>query len=193
MAPTTCDYDCGSLAPLSAIAISKRQMSCTERSAHAQLCSAAPPESACFKVTTEDEGNYTHLYVMSGERFTLVPSFCAVKACMDLPGSPILTLPSLRWPPLCVITTTSIHFRKCCWERDGEKIEVAATRAEHLCFFHLKNKFSPSSDRRTCRWRSWGRDAWPRWGGSPRWASGCGSHPASSGEGACECGSGPPR
>lgn len=53
--------------------------------------------------------------------------------------------------------------------------------------------FSPSSDHRTCHWRSWGKAVWLRLGGSPRWVSDCGSHPASSVGAACECGSGPPQ
>lgn len=51
--------------------------------------------------------------------------------------------------------------------------------------------FSPSSDHRTCRWRSWGKDVWQMSGGSQRWASSCGSRPASSAVAACECESGP--
>lgn len=57
-----------------------------------------------------------HLHVMHDGSFTFVLNFSVLwGVCMRL--NCILTLPSLRWPPLCVITTTSIHFLRCCWER----------------------------------------------------------------------------
>lgn len=62
----------------------------------------------------------------------------------------LLTLPSLRWPPLCVITTTSIHFRRCCCgtkRQNGNNENVKASweyfhteRKEHSLRDSLKNK-----------------------------------------------------
>lgn len=54
----------------------------------------------------------------------------------------ILTLPSLRWPPLCVITTTSIHFRRCCCrKREVSDLIATLTEKDYIYSSNLCNNF----------------------------------------------------
>lgn len=87
-----------------------------------------PSGRECFCTTLKQDFKIRHTKekkTNTCQDCTKIP-ICGIFAVLHVGRSEmsLLTLPSLRWPPLCVITTTSIHFRRCCWERKRNKMPV---------------------------------------------------------------------